>query len=85
MYSPNFCREVNEKDRTYYEVYSLPRTEQNFEDYKEVSFVCIRPDSVYEALNTVRLMYRKASRKVAGLGGTSFSSTPTHIHKKSAI
>ena len=28
LYSLNYYSEVKEKDRTYYEVYSLPRTEE---------------------------------------------------------
>ena len=44
MYSQNYYRIVKEKNRTYYEVYSLPRTETPPEDYNQVSFVCLRPD-----------------------------------------
>lgn len=69
LYTLNFYSEVKEKDRTCYEVYSLPRTEQAPEDYKEISFVCIRPDGAYEAPSTVGLMCRTARRKVDGLEG----------------
>ena len=72
LYTLNFYSEVKEKDRTYYEVYSLPRTEQAPEGYKEISFVCIRPDGAYEAPSTVGLMCRTASRKVDGLEGFHF-------------
>ena len=72
LYILNFYSEVKEKDRTYYEVYSLPRTEQAPEGYKEISFVCIRPDGSYEAPSTVGLMCRTASRKVDGLEGFHF-------------
>ena len=50
LYSQNYYRIVKEKNRTYYEVYSLPRTETPPEDYTQVSFVCLRPDGAYEAL-----------------------------------
>ena len=72
LYILNFYSEVKEKDRTYYEVYSLPRTEQAPEGYKEISFVCIRPDGSYEAPSTVGIMCRTASRKVDGLEGFHF-------------
>ena len=55
LYTLNFYSEVKEKDRTYYEVYSLPRTEQAPEGYKEISFVCIRPDGAYEAVSYTHL------------------------------
>ena len=59
--------EVKEKDRTYYEVYSLPRPEEVPEGYKELSFVCLRPDGAFEAPSTVGIMCRTARKKVEGL------------------
>ena len=44
LYYLNYYKEVKEKGRTYYEVYSLQRTEKVPEDYKEISFVCLRAD-----------------------------------------
>ena len=41
LYNLNYYVEVKEKDRTYYEVYSLPRTEETPEKYKKISFVCL--------------------------------------------
>ena len=58
---------VKEKGRTYYEVYSLQRTEEVPEDYKEISFVCLRADGAYEAPSTVGIMCRAAKKKVKGL------------------
>ena len=63
---------MKEKDRTYYEVYSLPRTDEIPEGYKEISFVCLRPDGAYESPSTVGIMCRTASRKVEGLEGFHF-------------
>ena len=40
LYNLNYYLEVKEKDRTYYEVYSLPRTEEVLDGYKEISFEC---------------------------------------------
>ena len=39
LYSLNYYKRVQEKGRSYYEVYSLQRTEEVPEDYKEISFV----------------------------------------------
>ena len=72
LYHLNYYTEVKEKDRTYYEVYSLPRTDEIPEGYKEISFVCLRPDGAYESPSTVGIMCRTASRKVEGLGGFHF-------------
>ncbi|MEE0781237.1 MAG: hypothetical protein U0M78_06330, partial [Sellimonas sp.] len=46
----------------YYEVYSLQRTEEVPEDYKEISFVCLRADGAYEAPSTVGIMCRAAKK-----------------------
>ena len=72
LYHLNYYTEVKEKDRTYYEVYSLPRTDEIPEGYKEISFVCLRPDGAYESPSTVEIMCRTASRKVEGLEGFHF-------------
>lgn len=72
LYNLNYYTEVKEKDRTYYEVYSLPRTEEIPEGYKEISFVCLRPDGAYESPSTVGIMCRTASKKVDGLEGFHF-------------
>ena len=72
LYHLNYYTEVKEKDRTYYEVYSLPRTDEIPEGYKEISFVCLRPDGAYESPSTVGIMCRTASRKVDGLEGFHF-------------
>ena len=67
LYHLNYYKEVKEKVRTYYEVYSLQRTEEVPEDYKEISFVCLRADGAYEAPSTVGIMCRAAKKKVKGL------------------
>ncbi len=72
LYNLNYYKEVKEKDRNYYEVYSLPRTEEIPDGYKEISFVCLRPDGAYEAPSTVGIMCRTASKKVEGLEGFHF-------------
>ena len=63
LYHLNYYTEVKEKDRTYYEVYSLPRTDEIPEGYKEISFVCLRPDGAYESPSTVGIMCRTARKR----------------------
>lgn len=72
LYHINYYAEVKEKDRTYYEVYSLSRAEEIPEGDKEISFACLRPDGAYEALSTVGIMCRTVSKKVDGLEGFHF-------------
>ncbi len=67
LYHLNYYKEVKEKGRTYYEVYSQQRTEEVPEDYKEISFVCLRPDGAFESPSTVGIMCRAAKKKVKGL------------------
>ena len=67
LYSLNYYTEVTEKDRAYYEVYTLPRTAEVPEGYRELSFVCLRPDGAIETPSTVSIMCRQAKKKVAGL------------------
>ena len=45
----------------------MPRTEETPDGYKEISFVCLRPDGSYESPSTVGIMCRTARKKVKGL------------------
>ena len=72
LFCLNYYVEVKEKDRTYYEVYTLPRNEKVPEGYKEISFVCLRPDGAYESPSTIGIMCKRASKKVEGLDGFHF-------------
>jgi len=72
LFCLNYYVEVKEKDRTYYEVYTLPRNEKIPDGYKEISFVCLRPDGAYEAPSTIGIMCKRASQKVEGLDGFHF-------------
>ena len=67
LYSFNYYTEVKEKDRTYYEVYTRPRAEEVPEEYRAISFVCLRPDGAIETPGTVSIMCRQAKKKVPGL------------------
>ncbi len=67
LYSLNYYKQVQEKGRSYYEVYSLQRSEEVPEDYKEIDFVCLRPDGCFESASTVSIACRTASKKIPGL------------------
>ena len=67
LYHLNYYTVVKEKDRSYYEVYSLPRTAEVPEGYKELSFVCVRPDGMFESAGAVGQVCQKARKQVEGL------------------
>ena len=72
LYSLNYYKQVQEKSRSYYEIYSLQRSEEVPEDYKEIDFVCLRPDGCFESSRTVGFVCRTASKKIPGLEGFHF-------------
>ena len=72
LYSLNYYKEVQEKGRSHYEVYSLQKSEEAPEGYKEIDFVCLRPDGCYESPSTVGIACRTAAKKVPGLEGFHF-------------
>lgn len=53
-------------------IYSLLRSDKVPEDYKELYFVCLRPDGAYESVSTVGIMCKRASKKLEGLEGFHF-------------
>lgn len=72
LYSLNYYETITENDRTYYEVYSLPVTEEKPEDYKEIKLVCTHEDGVFESTSTVDQMCRTARKKVKDLENFHF-------------
>lgn len=67
LYRQNYYQTVKEKNRTYYEVYTLQRGADVPEGYTSISFVCLRMDGAYESANTVGIMCRKMKKKIAGM------------------
>lgn len=67
LYGLNYYRQVQEKGRGYYEVYSLRRSEDVPEDYKAIDFFCLHPDGCFESSSTVSIACRTASKKIPGL------------------
>ena len=72
LYSLNYYKEVREKNRVYYEVYSLQRTEEVPEGYKELSMVCTRQDGAFESPATVSSVCRRARKVMPDLGEFHF-------------
>ena len=68
----NYYREVKDKNRVYYEFYHLDGTENVPEDYKEISFVCLRPDGSLELPSTLGTICRKIAQKLDGFEGFHF-------------
>ena len=67
LYHLNYCKTVKEKGRTYYEVYSLQRTQGTPEDDRELSFVCLKEDGAFVSASAVGQICRKAKAEVEGL------------------
>ena len=72
LYHKNYYREVKDKSRVYYEFYHLDGTENVPEDYKEISFVCLRPDGSLELPSTLGIVCRKIAQKLEGFEGFHF-------------
>ncbi|RKI56627.1 site-specific integrase, partial [bacterium D16-51] len=67
LYHCNYYKQVTDKGRMYYEVYTQQNTENVPEGYEEISFVCLRPDGAAEYPTTVGTVCRAARKKVKGL------------------
>ena len=61
-----------DKNRVYYEFYHLDGTENVPEDYKEISFVCLRLDGSLELPSTLGIVCRKIAQKLDGFEGFHF-------------
>ena len=59
------------------EFYHLDGTENVPEDYKEISFVCLRPDGSLELPSTLGIVCRKIAQKLDGFEGFHFLEIPT--------
>ena len=61
-----YYKEVHVKNRVYYEYYHLDGTQEVPADYKEISFVCLRPDGSLELPSTLGIVCRSVSKKLEG-------------------
>ena len=72
LYHRNYYKEVQDKNRVYYEYYHLDGTQEVPADYKEISFVCLRPDGCLELPSTLSIVCRSVSNKLDGFEGFHF-------------
>ena len=72
LYHHNYYKEVHEKNRVYYEYYSLENTQEVPADYNGISFVCIRPDGCLETPSTLSIVCRTLAKKLDGFEGFHF-------------
>lgn len=72
LYHRNYYKEVQDKNRVYYEYYSLENTQDIPADYNEISFVCLRPDGCLETPSTLSIVCRTLAKKLDGFEGFHF-------------
>ncbi len=72
LYHRNYYKEVQDKNRVYYEYYSLEDTQDIPADYNEISFVCLRPDGCLETPSTLSIACRTLAKKLDGFEGFHF-------------
>lgn len=72
LYHTNYYKEVTDKNRVYYEYYNLPSFAEAPEDYKTISFVCIKPDGCLELPSTLGTVCRSVAKRLNGFEGFHF-------------
>ncbi len=72
LYHRNYYKEVRDKNRIYYEYYSLESTQDIPADYNEISFICLRQDGSLETPGTLSIACRTLAKKLDGLEGFHF-------------
>ncbi len=72
LYSLNYYKHVQEKGRSYYEVYNIQSSDEIPEDYRKIDLVCLRPDGCFESASTVSIACRTVSKKIPGFEGFHF-------------
>ena len=72
LYHRNYYKEVQDKNRVYYEYYSMKNTQDIPADYNEISFVCLGPDGCLETPSTLSIVCRTLAKKLDGFEGFHF-------------
>ena len=85
LYHRNYYKEVHVKNRVYYEYYHLDGTQEIPTDYKEISFVCLRPDGSLELPSTLSIVCRSVAKKLEGFEEFPFSPVTSHLHQQPAF
>ena len=73
---------VHVKNRVYYEYYHLDGTQEVPADYKEISFVCLRPDGSLELPSTLGIVCRSVAKKLERF---PFSPVASHLYQQPAF
>ena len=79
LYHRNYYKEVHIKNRVYYEYYHLDGTQEVPADYKEISFVCLRPDGSLELPSTLGIVCRSVSKKLEGFEDLKISISTSYV------
>ena len=72
LYHRNYYKEVQNKNRVYYEYYSLEDTQDIPADYNEISFACLRLYYRLETPSTLSIACRTLAKKLDGFEGFHF-------------
>ena len=70
--------------RVYYEYYHLDGTEEIPADYKEISFVCLRPDGCLELPSTLSIVCRSVAKRLDGFENFHFHQL-RHIYTSNLL
>ena len=72
LYRKNYCKEVVEKGRVYYELYNVPMSEDIPDGCRVIDFVCRRDDGSIEMPSTIQTMCVKLRKRFPELEGFHF-------------
>lgn len=72
LYCRNYYRRVEERSRSYYELYSLPACQDVPAELKPIDFVCLKADGSFESASHVSIACRDAARHLPALSGFHF-------------
>ena len=67
LYCLHYYKVVTEGNRQYYDLYTLPRTDEPPQDYKAINLVCLRKDGALELPSAISLACRTAKKHIPGL------------------
>ena len=85
LYHRNFYKEVQDKNRVYYEDYHPDGTEKIPADYKEMSFVCLRPDGMSGTAKHTQHCLPVSCKKAGRFCKFPFPPVATYLHKQPSL
>ena len=72
LYHNCYYKEVREKNRTYYDYYTMDRTVEVPEGYHEIDFICRRSDGTLMRPSTIRTACKYVGENIPGFEGFHF-------------